>query len=438
MLQRMRIKGYKSFRDAEVRLEPLSVLFGPNAAGKSNFLDALQLFSRLGTGRTIKEAFDPPHRGKPIESFWLGTGDIKSLGKKRRLAFSMEADLRLSDAVVATAHRQILETWRSGGGNGAAGHPHAAAPQVHERYLRYRIEVEMLPRSGTLRVADECLVALDKNGRPTGRRKPFIERKDDKIRLRLEGRARPTDYDRRLDHTVLSILHYPPYHPHLTAVRHELESWKFFCFEPRERMRASNPIGEARQIGLWGEKLTAFLRTLRALRPKRFKAIEKALHMVLPNVDGIELEVNDIGDVELQLRENGAAVSARVLSEGTLRLLGLLALNGVGDAAPSLVGVEEPENGAHPSRIQLIAELLRNRTRYGDSQYIVTTHSPTLADSLPDDCLFPVRCFKRQTRVDPLGTWGPLFWRGEGAARTPDVSDRLPVSERILRGDFDA
>ena len=43
MLRRVHIKGYKSLADVEVRLEPLTVLFGPNAAGKSNFLDALQL-----------------------------------------------------------------------------------------------------------------------------------------------------------------------------------------------------------------------------------------------------------------------------------------------------------------------------------------------------------------------------------------------------------
>ena len=35
MLKRVHIKGYKSLADVEVTLEPLTVLFGPNAAGKS-------------------------------------------------------------------------------------------------------------------------------------------------------------------------------------------------------------------------------------------------------------------------------------------------------------------------------------------------------------------------------------------------------------------
>ena len=35
MLKRIHIKGYKSLSDVAVELEPLTVLFGPNAAGKS-------------------------------------------------------------------------------------------------------------------------------------------------------------------------------------------------------------------------------------------------------------------------------------------------------------------------------------------------------------------------------------------------------------------
>jgi AAA15 family ATPase/GTPase len=69
MLKRVHIRDFKSLADVELRLEPLTVLLGPNASGKSNFLDALLLLSKLGTSRTLKDAFDCPYRGKPIESF---------------------------------------------------------------------------------------------------------------------------------------------------------------------------------------------------------------------------------------------------------------------------------------------------------------------------------------------------------------------------------
>ena len=173
MLKRIRIKGYKSFSDVEVKLEPLTVLFGPNAAGKSNLLDALQLLSKLGTSRTLKEAFDPSYRGKPLESFTIGEMGIKGLLREERLLFSFEADLRLSKVVVAAVNRQIREMRRPGSEDGTK---EKSKQPVRERDLRYRIQIEMLPKSGILRVADEYLAALNSKGEPTGQRKPFLER----------------------------------------------------------------------------------------------------------------------------------------------------------------------------------------------------------------------------------------------------------------------
>ena len=436
MLKRVHIKGYKSLADVEVKLEPLTVLFGPNAAGKSNFLDALQLLSKLGTSRTLKDAFDSPYRGKPLESFRIGSAGIKGLIEQERLAFSIEADLKLSDAVVDAVERQIRNMRRPGRDvtTQGSGKPRAS---VRERDLRYRIEIEMLPKLGVLRVADEYLAALNSKGEPTGNRKPFFERQGEKIHLRLEGQGRPTHYDRFLDHSILSMPHYPPHYPHLVAARRELESWLFFYFEPRERMRAASPVKEVRHIGLMGEELAAFLNTVRADNPKQFRGIERALHALMPSVDGIEIDVNDLGEVELRLREEGVAIPARVLSEGTLRMLGLLALTGA-DEHPALVGFEEPENGVHPRRVLLIAELLKTRQSLEQSQYIVTTHSPILPDMLSDSSLFVVRRSNGRTRIDPFATWGPLGRGGSIGEALSDDKERSPISERVLRGDFDA
>ena len=114
------------------------------------------------------------------------------------------------------------------------------------------------------------------------------------------------------------------------------------------------------------------------------------------------------------------------------------------------MGFEEPENGLHPRRIEMIAELLKTRSGLGPTQYIVTTHSPLLPDLLPDDSLFAVRRTSRRTRIDPSSVWPPLGPQGrrgdigralDGGDVNPaggDGHERLPVSDRILRGDFDA
>ncbi len=431
MLTRIHIRGYKSLDGCTVRLAPLTVLFGANAAGKSNFLDALQLLSRMAAGPTLKDAFDPPCRGKPLESFTLGGGGLKGLLARDRLSFSIEADLRLSDAVVDAVEREI-RTLRQPGRDGAPDDRGRHAVRVRERDLRYRIEVEMIPRTGVLRVADEYLGALNREGEPKRTRRPFLERQGDRLHLRHEGQSHPTYIERFLDRSILSMPHYAPHHPHLSAARRELAGWLFFYFEPRERMRASSPVKETRHIGPMGEELASFLNTMKANDPGQFKGVEKALHLLIPSIEGIEVEIGEIGEVEIRLRENGAAIPARAVSEGTLRMLGLLALAGANEA-PTLVGFEEPENGIHPRRIELVAELLKTRQSQGSAQTIVTTHSPILPDRLPEESLYVVRRDNGRTDITPLSAWGPLAKRTD-----TEADDPLTVSARIMRGDFDA
>ncbi len=439
MLRRVRITGYKSLRDLELELRPLSVLFGPNASGKSNLLDALQLVSRIATCRTLNEAFAAPYRGKPLESFAFGPEGLPGLLRSERRTFVIEVDVQLSDRVVEAVERRIAEMTRSSGGARQAqgqGRGTRGARTVRERRLRYRIEVEVLPRSGILRVAEEYLAALNRAGEPTRRRKPFLERVGERLHLRPERQGHPSYYDCHLDHSVLSLPHYTPHHPHVAAMRQELESWLFFYFEPRERMRAANPVKEVRHIGLMGEELAAYLNTLKETAPRQFAALEEAVKAVLPQIEGIDVTVNNLGEVELALVEDGIPIPARVVSEGTLRILGLLALAGVSEPA-ALIGFEEPENGVHPRRIRLIADLLKTRTSLGTTQYIVTTHSPLLPNLLPDESLYVCRRVGGATRIEPFSCWGPLGKKPEISQVLDDEElEELTISERILRGDF--
>jgi predicted ATPase len=447
MLKRVKIEGYKSLQDVEVRFEPLSVLFGPNASGKSNLMDALLLLSKMATCQTLKEAFSPPYRGKPLESFTFPAGGIRGLLDCEKACFSIEVDVELSPTVVADVNRQIQEMKQSipeteegpdtssATADGTTEEP-KKIPTIRERRLRYRIEVEILPKTGILRVADEYLAALNNNGEPTGRRTPFLSLVNNRLHLRMEGQAHPTYFERRLDHSVLSMPHYPPHYPHLVAMRRELESWHFFYFEPREIMRASNAVREVRHVGHMGEELAAFLNTLKALDPAQFRAVQKALRLLIPGVEGIDVDVNDLGEVELRLNEQGISMPARLLSEGTLRLIGLLALTGAKEP-PALIGFEEPENGVHPSRVRLIADLLVNRVSMNETQFIVTTHSPVLLDLIPPNALYVCRRSEGRTSIMSFPDTIPLMRRNRIAEHL-DGDEDLKVSTRVLRGDYDA
>ena len=438
MLKRIKIQGYKSLADVEVHLGYLAVLIGPNASGKSNFLDALHLLARIATCRTLREAF-AQHRGYPLESFTFGQEGIKTLRQQERVSFCIEIDVQLSPTFVEKVNRQV-QKMKPTPTTDVQDKGRSASKRllpVREENLRYRIEIEMLPKQGILRVADEYLAALNAKGEVKQNRKPFLERVGDQIFMRLEGEARSICYEYPLDQSILSMQHSPVHYPHVAAMHHELASWCTHYFEPRERMRLPTPAKEVNHIGAMGEELANYLHTLKTHNERQFESIEKALHSIIPSITGIEVGINDLGEVELNLREGERDISIRVLSEGTLRILGLLALVGSKEP-PALIGFEEPENGVQPRQIRRIARFLETRRLLERTQYIVTTHSPILPDFIPVESLHVCRQIKGTTEIEPFTTLIASVWPKLDIKQALQDEDELSVSEFILRGDCDA
>src|ERR671925_153126 len=63
MLREVTIENFKSLHQARVELKPLTIIIGPNASGKSNFLEGLEALQRLvqykGTTRPGREGDRP-------------------------------------------------------------------------------------------------------------------------------------------------------------------------------------------------------------------------------------------------------------------------------------------------------------------------------------------------------------------------------------------
>src|SRR5262245_34343810 len=93
VLSQFTIKSFKSLAEVEVAFPRLAVLFGPNAAGKSNLLDAVQALSRIGTSRTLSDALAEPIRGYPVEAFAFPEGGLAALLGQKAASFSLDAFL---------------------------------------------------------------------------------------------------------------------------------------------------------------------------------------------------------------------------------------------------------------------------------------------------------------------------------------------------------
>ena len=370
MITRVAIKGYKSFKDVALDLGALTVVIGPNASGKSNLLDAIGLLSRMVTGGTIRSAFDE-HRGNPIEAFFVPPGGLDALLSSDVLAFSLGVEVDLSDSTVTTVER-IIRDMREGLPAGAR------ARRVVERRMRYDLTIEFLTSTGMLRVRDERLVALRRDGEERKGRNPFLERVGDRLHLRMEGQAHPIYHDIGLDHTILSTPLYPPHYPHITAFKEELRHWRFYYLDPSV-MRLESALREIDALGYDGRDLAGYYHGLRIRNGAQFENLARTLKRVVPAADGVRTTVTPGGLVRLDLVEANTDYSSRVISDGTLRVLGLLAMLAPGGPSTT-IGFEEPENGVHPRRLQIVARLLDNAAHGQGKQLIVTTHSSRLPD----------------------------------------------------------
>ena len=410
MLKRLAVRGFKSLQDVSVEFPRMAVLFGPNAAGKSNLLDAIQALSRIGTQRTLADALSEPIRGYPIEAFLFPSGGLADLLSALSARFSIEADL--------TREKDIY---------------------------RYRVEVEIAPGSGTLAVADEYLSALGKDGSPKGA--AAIQQVEGKLRVRRKGEAgKPRNEPLRQNYSILSDprLGTPLYRP-IERARSELSGWRTYYLDPRVAMRAAQPPSDVRDIGVLGGEIAPFLYRLRAEHPKHFQALSRTLRSIVTSVEELTVDLDRRrGTLDILIRQAGVDYSSRIVSEGTLRVLALCAI-AVNPWGGSLLAFEEPENGVHPRRLELIAKLLLSLALEQGRQVVVTTHSPLFCDAVlkgarsrPGDIgLFNVRRDGPATVVQAFDVTGPLFKDHEIAeALTAGTEDGL-FESLLLRGMLD-
>ena len=191
-------------------------------------------------------------------------------------------------------------------------------------------------------------------------------------------------------------------------------------------MREDVPLAEVEAIGPRGENLAAFLNTLQSGNGKQMEAFNLSLAYLLPSIERIRIEPTPQGLLSLKLFENGVPYSSRIISEGTLRILGLLAA--LHPASPTtVIGYEEPENGVHPARLELVAGLFKNTQEQYHKQLIVNTHSPIFPTYFEDINLYVCRKEYGQTQISPFQSIGSLF-------REKEISTGL--EERIIRGDY--
>ncbi len=347
-LQRVILQNYKSIGHCDVRLHPLTWLVGGNGAGKSNFLDALQLVSDALNG-SLDNALN--ERG--------GINEVRRRSRGHPTHFGIRLEFHLPD--------------------GREGH--------------FAFRIGALKNGGYEVQNEECIIG------GIGRGPAYqVERGT------LKHSSEPTFPAITSDRLALvAVSGTAAFRPVFDA----LASMRFYNLNPR-LMRDLQTPQDGKLLKEEGENIASVIGHLQRVGDGQLDAIQEYLRIVVPMIHGVQRK--QISSKEtLEFRQDVGdstpwRFEAQNMSDGTLRALGVLTalFQGNRDFAPSLVGIEEPETALHPAASAALREALTRASR--QTQIIVTSHSPDLLDdtSIPADTVLAVVADQGNTHIASL------------------------------------
>ncbi len=358
MFTELTLQNVKNFRDADLNLGPFTVLVGANASGKSNLRDAFRFLHGIGRGYTLGEILEGTY-GDGGEKVW---NEIR--GGAANMAFQnapeFEIGVRYDGDPPPSKHYQIRVELGRNQENGERRYPRSAQEKL------------LLP--------DETIFEAPPNGKvriQTSTSEEYVYRELDRTRpiLRHMSGALHDPYA-NLGYAFEQCLSFGL----------GLHNIRFPKFDPQKLCRSSKAAQTT--LGDRGQNLASVLMKICENERKKATLVEWLSTLTPMDASDLLFEVADrSNEVTLILVENdGTETPMQSASDGTLRFLGLLALL-FQDDPPGLLFIEELETGLHPTRLDLLVNLIEQRTQQTETQVIATTHSPQLLHALSDDTL---------------------------------------------------
>ncbi|MFA6076407.1 MAG: ATP-binding protein [Negativicutes bacterium] len=357
MIEELKLKNWKSYYEAKLYIDPLTIVIGTNASGKSNMLDALLFLHRVSSGIGISQAINGDVNVPMLR------GGIEWVCLKPSKQFEIEVYI--------------------GGAN------------ENQRY-RYELTVQV---SGTkAEVFKEELEILSRRPRSkdwTKKSTLFYTKQEEEspglptyFSTGTQGRGKRLDLNR--SHAII-------FQAETLSLRKEvLESAKYVLSQ-LQQIFVFDPIpSHMRNYTTFSEKLLAdgsnIAGVLAGLDDEKKKEVEgKITHYLhsLPEKDIKRVWAEPVGkfktDAMLYCEEGWQGslsheIDARGMSDGTLRYLAIVAAL-LTREPKSLLVIEEVDNGLHPSRAKILIHMLKTLGRDRNIDIIVTTHNPALLDA---------------------------------------------------------
>jgi predicted ATPase len=328
MITELRLENWKSFGEATLYIDPLSILIGTNASGKSNVLDALQFLQRIASGANVKDALSSLR------------GGLDWVVKKPNNIFSLSVT------------NQILD----------------------DKY-QYTIRCNIKENQDVI-IVDECLAVLN-------HKKEFRYHTDyqgiSSLYVQFFSKKINTEGESGIPIWCGSV-----------AMNIGVSVRRIAIFNPiASTMTNYSTLSD--QIDSDAGNIAGVLAALSSRKQKEIEDTLTQYASRLPERDIHRVYAEKVGKLgkdamlycDEKWGESGEVftVDARAMSDGTLRFLAILtALLTLPEG--SLLAIDEVDNGFHPSRAHLLLEALQTIGKQRNIDVLVTTHNPALLDAL--------------------------------------------------------
>lgn len=339
------LENWRNFVRVDLRLQKRVFLVGPNASGKSNFLDVFRfLHDLVSVGGGFQEAVERRN----------GISSIRALAGRYPSDIVIQVEISDDDSADARWRYEL-----------SFAQDKQRTPTIkHEAVYREGTEV-IRPRPDDDDLRD-----------PERLKQTYLEQTNANQSFREIAQ-------------IFSAIEYLHIVPQLVRDTER--------YVARER----DPFG--------GDFLEQIVSTSKKTRNARLRRIEEALRVAVPQLSEIETDRDSKGRPHIRgkyqhWRPTGAWQTEDQFSDGTLRLMGLLwaSLDGNG---PLLL--EEPELSLHPAVVRFLPQMFARLQRKTKRQIMLSTHSPDLlADAgIGLDEVFLLAPSKEGTKISPAGAF---------------------------------
>lgn len=380
MFTRIQTRSFRCLKSVDQTLGPFRALVGPNASGKTTFLDVIGFLGDLVRNRgdvieTVRM------RSSSFEKLlWMGQGHAFQLAVEAAIPEAVR-NLMVSDKQRFTHVRYEVEVG------------------LKDNEIGLDYETLWLKVSGAEKVSVQCdLFPAPQSQSPSlisrpqkGQKSALSKKPGGNDNYYPEGRGSYTP-SFKLGRGKSALANIPAdtqSFPASTWFRNLLEKGVQPFVLNSQLMRQPSPPGLGRRFQTDGSNLPWVVAELRQ-EPGRFQTwlehVRTALHDI-KDVDAVERPEDNHRYLVIEYM-NGAKVPSWLASDGTLRLLTLTLPAYLPDIDGTFL-IEEPENGIHPRAIETVLQSLSSIYR---SQVLLATHSPIALNMLePSEVL----CFAK-------------------------------------------